>query len=334
MTRRPFTVLPFATALALCGATAGAHAAESFATPGAKGTLRVEYVYSSAGRKSEMGGYDPYEWKVERRQQFVVELAAQAPTAMPTLQGMSGAQTAELQGMQVKAQAATSQYAPMMADAEKIAAKCGNDEACVVREAQKMGQAMQASGQMGAMKRDAQSLQGMGGTPRYQSWRAVSERATYSIDEIVNISNADPICASKPRHRCTRREMRKGSGAVPTPQATKGKAAYAGMAALEFDAGKSTLTLSPPAAVAMLPYSETITSDEPEGTYDTPIAHGTHARTMMMRVGASGSGYQPEAFTVALKGGHRDQSGEKVVNLKGPLRESGTLTVRWRFTAR
>jgi hypothetical protein len=334
MARRPFASCLFlATALSPCGVTVAAHAAEPFAAAGAKGTLTVEYIYTSAGRTSENGGYDPYEWKVRREQRFVVELAAQAPTAMPTVQAMSGAQTAELQGMQAKAQAATSPYAGLAASAEQIMAKCGEDEACVAREAQRMGQAMQASGQVGAMKRDAQSLQGAGGAPRYQAWRAVSERATYAIDEVVNISNADPICTSKPRHRCTRKEIRKGSGAVPAPAQGKGKPAYPGMAAVEFDARTSTLTISPPAAAAMVPYSETITSDEPEGTYDTPIAHGTHARTMMMRVGASGSGYQPEAFTVAQKGGYRDRSGEKVVNLKGPRREAGTLTVRWSFKA-
>jgi hypothetical protein len=333
MAHRPFASrLCLAIALSPCGAIVAAHAAEPFAAAGARGTLTVDYVYTSAGRTSENGGYDPYVWKVRREQSFVVELAAQAPTAMPTVQGMSGAQTAELQGMQAKAQAATAPYAGLAASAEQIMAKCGEDEACVAREAQRMGQAMQASGQMESMKRDAQSLQGVGGAPRYQAWRAVSERATYAIDEVVDISNADPICTSKPRHRCTRREIRKGSGAVPMPQG-KGKSPYPGIAAVEFDARTSTLTISPPAAAAMVSYSETITSDEPEGTYDTPIAHGTHARTMMMRVGASGSGYQPEAFAVALKGGYRDRSGEKVVNLKGPRRETGTLTVRWRFKA-
>jgi hypothetical protein len=336
MSRRPFASIAFlCLALSPCGLNVAANAAESFAANGAKGTLTVDYIYSSSGRQREEGGYDPYEWKVTRQLSFVVEVAAQAPTAMPTVQGMNGAQTAELKGMQANAQSAAAAYAPMMASAEKIAAKCGNDEACITREVQKMGMGMQGTGQGEAMKRDAKSLQGAAGSLRYQAWRPVSERGTYSIDEVVNISNADPICTARPRHRCTRKEVRKGSGAVPPPpQQGKGKPAYAGMAAVEFDAGASTLTISPPAALSMLPYSETITSDEPEGTYDKPIAHGTHPGNMMMRVGASGSGYQPEAFTVALKGGYRDQSGEKVVNLKGRRHETGTLTVRWRFTAR
>lgn len=44
--------------------------------------------------------------------------------------------------MSNKAQSVATQMAPMMANAEKILAKCGDDEACITREAQKMGAAM------------------------------------------------------------------------------------------------------------------------------------------------------------------------------------------------
>jgi len=95
-------------------------------------------IYESAGKKSSEGMYDPHEWRVKRSVSLVADLAAQATTAMPTLQAIDAAQTAELKSKSDKAQAVATQMAPMMADAEKIMAKCGDDEACITREAQKM----------------------------------------------------------------------------------------------------------------------------------------------------------------------------------------------------
>lgn len=42
--------------------------------------------------------YDPHEWRVKRSASLVADLAAQATTAMPTLQAINAAQTAELTG--------------------------------------------------------------------------------------------------------------------------------------------------------------------------------------------------------------------------------------------
>lgn len=84
----------------------------------------------------------------------------------------------------------------------------------------------------------------------------------------------------------------------------------------------------------MLPYTETIKSDEPDGTYDTPIARGARQKQGFFRVSASGSGsgfMHDKPLTVPLKGGWRSQDGEQVVKLKGNYGDAGTLTMRWRF---
>ena len=314
--------------------TPAAHAADAFAPAGAKATLSVDYVYESAGKKSSEGMYDPYEWRVERSANLVAELAAQPTTAMPTVQAIDASQMAELKGKSQKAESVATQMAPMMADAEKIMAKCGEDEACITREAQKLGAAMQGTPQMEAAmsaKKDAQEL-ATPGAPRYQAWRPTAQKGSYLIDETVHISVTDPICTSRPRHRCTRDEVRKGSGEIPVPpEAKKNPAAAVGISAVELDAGKNTLTVTLPVPLFPLPYTETITTDEPEGTHDTPTPKGPQQKLLRFRVDAAGGVTHDKPFTVALKGGWRSQAGEQAVALKGEFGDAGKLSIRWRF---
>jgi hypothetical protein len=314
-----------------------AQGAEPFAPSGAKAVLSVEYLYASTGRKSSSGMYDPYEWRVKRTMSLVAELAAQPPGAMPTVQAIDGAQMAQLQGQQAKAQAVATQMAPMMAGIEKIVAKCGDDEACMTREIEKMGSAMQGTPQMAAAmnaKKDAQALLPQSG-PRYQVWRPTLQKGTYAIDEWVQISVTDPICTSKPRHRCTREETRKGSGDVPVPAnrtSKRNQGAAAGLSAVELDAARGTLAIMLPVALGPLPYTEVITTDEPEGTHETPTPRGPRAKQAFFRVNASGGEFMHDKpMVVGLKGGWRSQEGEYSVPLQGNFGDAGTLTVRWRF---
>jgi len=322
-----------ALAIALAVMTTAAGAAD-FAPAGAKATLSVDYVYESAGKKRSEGMYDPYEWRVKRSANLVADLAAQPATAMPTVQAISASQMGELQGQSRKAQAVATQMEPMMADVQKIIAKCGEDEACITRETQKMGAAMRGTPRMETAmnaKKDAQAL-AQPGALRYQAWRPTAQKGSYVIDETVHISSPDPICASRPRHRCTRDEVRKGSGEIALPpEAKKDRGAAAGISAIEVDAGKSTLTVGLPVPFFPLPYTETITTDEPAGTHDTPTPKGPQQKQHSFRVNAAGGAMHDKPFTVPLKGGWRSQTGEQVMNLKGEFGDAGKLTVRWRF---
>jgi hypothetical protein len=312
---------------------AAAHAAPPFAPVGARAVLTVDYLYESAGRKSENGGYDPYEWKVKRNLSMEAQLAAQAPLAMPTVQPMDAAQVASLEGKAKKAQEIAAPMAPMMADAQKIMARCGDDEACITREVQKMGAAMAGTQQMADARKAGSDMAALGapGAARYQAFRATSQAGTYLIDEEVRISNADPICLSRPRGRCTRSETRKGGGNVPAA-AGGGRQGAAGISAVEWDSAKGTLALVPPIPLGMLAYTETIASDEPDGTYDTPIARGARPKQAFFRVSGTGNGFRHDKpLVVPVKGGWRNQQGEQVVKLQGKYGDAGTLTVRWRF---
>lgn len=311
-----------------------AYAAEAFAPAGAKATLSVDYLYESAGKKSSPGMYDPHEWRVKRSVNLVADLAAQAATEMPTVQAIDASQMAELKGKSVKAQSAATKMAPMMASVAAIMAKCGEDEACLTRETQKMGAALQGTPQMDtamSAKKDMQKLS-KPGAPRYQAWRPTAQKGSYVIDETAHLSVTDPICTSRPRHRCTRNEVRKGSGAIVLPaKAKKDPGAAAGISAVEVDTTKNTLTVTLPVPLFPLPYTETITTDEPEGTHDTPTPKGPQAGLHQFRVNAAGGAMHDKPLTVPLDGGWRSQSGEQVVMLKGEFGNAGKLTVRWRF---
>jgi len=182
-------------------------------------------------------------------------------------------------------------------------------------------------------KKDIQELSKQD-APRYQAWRPTLQRGTYLIDETVHISSPDPICSSKPRHRCTRDEVRKGAGEITLPpEARKDKAAAAGLSAVELDAVKNTITVGLPVPLFPLPYTETITTDEPEGTHDTPTPKGPRQKLHSFRVSAKGAMHDAP-ITVPLKGGWRNQSGEQVMNLKGNFGDEGKLIVRWRFAVK
>ena len=309
-------------------------AADDFAPAGAKATLSVDYIYESAGAVSSEGMYDPYEWRVKRSANLVAHLVAQAPTALSTTQAPDSEQTAQLESQAAQAQQLSTDMAPMMADAEAIMAKCGEDEECITREAMKMGAALQGTPEMDTALKARDAAQGLGkpGAPRYQAWRPTAQTGTYRIDETVHISSTDPICMSLPHARCTRDEVRTGSGDIPLPpDVKKNPEAAAGFSSVELDSSKNTLTVLLPVPLFPLPYTETITTDEPEGTHDTPTPVGPHQQLLRFRVNAKGDVTHDQPFTVALSGNSRSQSGEEVVSLQGEFGDAGKLTVRWHF---
>jgi len=309
-------------------------AADDFAPAGARATLSVDYIYESAGALSSEGMYDPYEWRVKRSVNLVAEMAAQAPTALSTTQAPDAEQTAALESQAAQAQQLSTDMAPMMASVEAIMEKCGEDEDCITQETMKMGAAMSGTPEMDATMKAGAAAKELGkpGAPRYQAWRPTAQTGTYRIDETVHISSTDPICMSLPGGRCTRDEVRTGSGAIPIPpDAKKNPNAAAGFSSVELDSSKNTLTVLLPVPLFPLPYTETITTDEPEGTHDTPTPVGPHQQLLGFRVNAKGDVTHDQPFTVALSGNSRSQSGEEVVSLQGEFGDAGKLTVRWHF---
>jgi hypothetical protein len=286
--------------------------------------LKQRYFRVSAARESV------------RNAQLSVALSALAPQALPMLHQVESAQMAAVQAKGQKVQTMAAGLAPTMDAAMKVAEKCGDDEACFMRESQKVIGAMQGNGQMAVLKqtqRDAAPLMKLD-APRYQYFAGATQSGKFQIDESVQVSVTDPICTSRPRHRCTRSEVRQGAGDLPAalPGIKPAAQANASVAAVEVDAVKGTLALRLP-VVGLLPYTETITTDEPEGTHDTPTPKGATQKLLRFRITADDAITMDKPLIVPLAGGWRSQSGLQVVMLKGAFGNAGKLTVRWRLTA-
>ena len=325
-----------ATALAsLSILTLPAFAADVLVPAGTNAKLSVEYIYESAGSESSEGMYDPYVWKVKRTAKLEANLSAQAPTELPTMQAMTADQVAGIEAKQEKFEAAAEGMQPMMADIEKIMAKCGEDEACITAAVTSMGMGMAGTPELDSALAAGQlaTEAGQPGEMRYQRWQATAQTGTYSIEETAHILSTDPICMSHPGGKCTRDEVRRGSGAIPLPPGAAGNpAAATGFSAIEVDNNENSFVMTLPVPGTPLPYTETITTDEPEGTHDTPTPTGPQQKLLVFRVNDGSSASQDKPYTVAIQGDFRNQSGQQVFNLPGSFGDRGKLTVRWRLT--
>jgi hypothetical protein len=322
--KREFMLLVLLTCAAV-----GAPRAQDFAPAGAKASLSVQYRFVSSGKIVGSGSskYELNEWRATRSVEMTAELAAARPLAFPSLQAPDAATAAATLRQRAQAQQAAAQMAPMMAGAEAIVARCGDDEKCIEREAMKMGTGMagsaQADGALRSGRETAAALQP--GANRYQAWRAVSQKGRYAIEGSAHVVHADPGCMALPNGRCKRETLSKGAGDVPAAPGGRG-----GPAAVEVDTTAQTLTLVLPVPMGVLSYTDTVASNEPKGTQEVPP--GTYTRQLKFVTTSDGKISANGPLSVPLKGGWRNQSGEQVVQVKGEGADGGTLTIRWRFS--
>lgn len=316
-------------AVALLAAGGGAWGAD-FAPVGAKATLSVEYRFESSGsiKGSPDRVYHVREWRVTRSAHVVAELDAKKPQPLSTMQAPEAGQLAKVQQQQAQAQKAAKQMAPMMADAQAVVARCGNDEKCIEREVMKMGAGMAGTQQLADTQRvGAETAAVMQpGADRYQRWQGRTQKSSYSVDEAWHVVHSDPLCMSLPKGRCTHDMTRKGAGDIAPLQSP---------ATFEFDAQNGTLIVLLPVPMGAMSCTETHVTDEPEGTHDDPTPKGPKPCQMALRIAAE-SKSSPSPMKV--KGSWRSQAGEYTVamgaggwhNAPG---EPGKLIVRWRLSA-
>ena len=309
----------FATALTILAAAATR--ADNFAAKGAKATLTVEYVYASNGKTQDRN--DSHQWSVTRTVKLSADLIAQTPQPLPTMHEMEAGQKADLKNKQEKAQSAQEKMAPVQADIQKIMAKCGEDEACLEREIQKYGMSNSDSAKMNSARSADKDIAVAAnqGPARYQLWTAASQRGTYSIEESRHDVVADPACGAS--MQCTTDENAKGAGEVPLPPGAKAAASGPpSLAMAEIDAGGKTVAIVLPVPLSMLPYTKTIKSNSPD----------RKSGTSQDLVRCPPKDLKP--VRVALKGGGRDESGTEEIKIAGAGADGGTLTIRWKLTAK
>ena len=300
---------------------ASAARADDFAAKGTKGTLTVEYVYESSGRKADQN--DSRQWSVKRTVKLSADLVAQTPQPLPTMHEMEAGQKADLKNKQEKARSAQEKMAPVQADIEKIMAKCGEDEACLEREIQKYGMSNSDSAKMNTARSADKDIAVASnqGPARYQLWAAASQKGTYSIEETRHDVIADPACGAS--LHCTTDENAKGAGETPLPPGAKASASgHPSVAMAEIDAGGKMLAIVLPVPLSPLPYTKTVKSNSPD----------RKSGTFQELVRCPPKDLKP--VRVALKGGGRDESGTEEIKIAGAGADGGTLTIRWKLTAK
>jgi hypothetical protein len=281
------------------------------APKGAKATVTVEYAYAAAGMKKDK--YDPREWKVNRSATLTAQFVADKPQPMAQLRAPEAAQMADLKDKQATARSAAKKMTPMMGDMMKIVEKCGDNEACIEKEVEAYGKSMELTPELKSAGDDIDKL-GKTDGPRYQMWKAVSQKGTYTVDEFYKGQSADPLCMEKPGQRCHREETRKGSGDLGSPPGKKD----ASGAMFEVDAQKKDIVLMLPGPMMPMAYNREIKSDFPSESEE-------FAGKSQGMVGLS----PPKPLTVTIPGDLKKLAGTEQIKLDGAEGEGGTLTVRW-----
>jgi hypothetical protein len=288
----------------------GAMANAQLVTPGAKATLTVDYVYATTGSKPDR--YDPRDWTVNRKVSIVTQLTADEPQSLSSLRKMEVGQIADQKEQQKRAASASQKMAPMAGDMMKIAEKCGEDEGCIERAVMAYSSGMQMTPELKSAGEDIKAASKQGPL-RYQTWKPVSETVTWSVDEVYNAKNADPICENKPNRQCTRREIRKGGGTLP--------AAKGSVAMLEVDSEKKDLYIAAlPQIIPGSMYTRVVSDDLPgreTGTSQVPF---------------TGFGKMVKPFYTPLAAGLASVGGTQSIAPSGTEGEGGTVRVTWRFT--
>lgn len=283
------------------------------------GTLDVTYEFTAAGKRgpSQDQVLVSKVWNVKRTLTMTVRLAADVPSGFPQLAKLTGARATREKDRQAATVKAGKDAAPMMASAEAILKKCGEDEACLALEAMKMGAAMNPN-EMAAVKKSVDAAATMPDAT-FQVWRGRGSSATFTASESMTVRDRDPLCMELAGGTCTTSTT--GAGAGPLVPAG-GKDPYgSGMAVVEVDGPAATLTLMFPMPAAPAPVSVTTKTDrprEPGGTSKTMRALTTGVETI----------------TVPCPGGCRALSGTTSVPMTDELSgEPGTLVVTWSFKA-
>jgi hypothetical protein len=293
--------------LAACGV---AHA-DLLVAKGAKATVNVEYSYSAVGSKKDK--YDPREWNVVRRMQLTAQFVAGKPQERGQLRAVDASQIAEMQSKNETAATAHKKMEPMMNDMMKIVEKCGDNEACIEKAISTYGNNMQMTPEIKSAGRDIEAL-GKSSGPRYQLWKAVSQKGTYFVDESYSGQTADPACMEKPKQRCSRTETRKGGGDIQTPQ---GRINASG-AMFEVDAQKKDIVMTLPMPMMPLSYNRVVKSDFPDE------ASGSSQGYMQMK-------FDSKPLTITIPSDLKNLSGAETMKVDGVEGEGGTLTMKWQL---
>jgi hypothetical protein len=313
----------------LCLATASAYAVDA-AKPGTRAVLEVEYIIDAQGHHGNVKKDTvESEWRIKRVVKAQTLLEAQ-PLQRAGISDPAVAKQMESKSKDIgkKADAMAAEHADTLEMLEKEAEKCGEDEACLARVAQKMSQRPDMAEilkESGAIGKQGAAMVDQA-PPRFQPWISATDRSgraspsssySYSAEEWLKKIYYDPGCG-KTNNICTFTRKRTGSGTATMPLASS----------VEIDTVKNVISLD--LALPMHQLQMTEESTHPD--------KGPQTERITRQFVTSASDVERDALNLIglpLKGPYGNQQGEKVVVIKkgvddypGPIQ----MTVRWRFT--
>ncbi|HUR20967.1 MAG TPA: hypothetical protein VMZ90_09190 [Vicinamibacterales bacterium] len=307
-----------ATALLLVAFAASAHA-EPLAPKGAKGQLKVEYVFASSGGFTAPAKDVITKWRVRRVVNITAQYTADAPGPVGTLH------TGDAGAVQARTKTAAKKMEPMAMDMYAVAAKCGvslesgdditkAQEACIEKGVSDYGNNMEKA-DIDSARADVASVNQAMKSTRYQLWQITSQSGTYQVDEEHHKQVFETTCTAA--KACKRSDVRKGGGPIPAPPGVKNGA---GFSLLEVDTVDNDMVIVLPMPLAPLTYTQTVTTNIPDETGST-----------QQSVAPLLLGGDLQKITVSIPGGVTS-AGTKTIPVKGDGAEGGTLTVNWQFT--
>jgi hypothetical protein len=278
-------------------------------------TIKATFEVTGGGTFVPGDGSLKRVWSVKDTYVVTAETVAQKAGGWPAMHAKDAALQKSDDDRQAAANKAATNMAPMMAQAEAIMQKCGDDEDCMMRESMKMAQGMDKSAVASARK-DVEAVTSNLPGARYQLFQFGAQTGTFTVAETLKDEDRDPICIGMAFDTCQISRTVTGSG----PITLDGKARTDGTAMAEIDLEKSTLkaTLPMPWPVDVKEVKGSDKKGDKSGTFDDK-RYLTDQR-LDLNVEAS------------CPGGCKKASGVKTYDIKDQLTgRPAKLKVTWTF---
>ncbi len=320
--------MKYAFVLFLVTVATSAHG-QVLAPSGAKGTLKVEYVFTSSGNHTTGKKEQIDIWNVRQVVNLTAQYTANAPQAFGVLHQDDGKQKADMATLQAKTTSAAKKLEPMQNDVMAMAAKCGitmdgpdvsaaeeaAQEACMEKAAAAYGNNMEMTPEIKSAGADITAANKIAAGTRFQLWQQTSQSGSYSIDETVSKQIFEMTCTDT--QVCKRVVTVKGGGPIPTPPGSK----TAGVSMLEVDSTGLDMMLTLPMPLVPMPVTRTVTT-----TIMDDDTKGGPSFASLWTAQAN------KPITVKIPADLKAVSGSQNIAVKGDQAEGGTLTVNWQFT--
>jgi hypothetical protein len=291
--------------------------ADPFSPEQSTATLTVTYRLAGGGEDLPASHERHVIWSVENSYKVKATLIAQKPSGAGGLHQPDANETAQNAERQAAAQSAAGNMQDMMAQAQQIMDKCGDDEACVQTETMKMAQGIDPnSPQLQQAKKDIDKASQMPDL-RYQMFNGGQQSGTYQVAEKAHEAYFDAACSLKNEPTCAIDTAVVGNGALDDGNGNK-TFQTGTMAEVDTQTGSLVFILPPPGIAAAKRTVKSPNPDAKTGTFDE-----------MRQIHSEVAGERIEVSCGAC----RSASGKITRDVEDQLlRRPAKLTIEWTFT--